>query len=187
MSYRFEAGRLYRMPTSFRATPGPRQLPPDVGIDRKLSPASAFRLRASFLTDPKLLDRHLPEGFTLAGEPVVTVEFHHMTDIDWLAGRGYAMIWVGWPATFTGRRDKATGKFLAVIWENLADPIIAGRGEIGHPKLYAEIQEPRSWVARNLAKLAGWGFVFSISPCPICATRRTHSNKSSKPRHRTEH
>jgi hypothetical protein len=25
-----------------------------------------------------------------------------MTDIDWLAGRGYTMIHVGWPATFTG-------------------------------------------------------------------------------------
>ena len=109
MSYRFEAGRLYRMPTHFGPTPGPRQLPPDVGIDRKLSPR-LLSVTASFLTDPKLLDRHLPEGFTLAGEPVVTVEFHHMTDIDWLAGRGYTMIWVSWPATFTGRRDRATGK-----------------------------------------------------------------------------
>jgi len=159
MSYRFEAGRLYRMPTHFGPTPGPRQLPPDVVIDRKLSPR-LLSVTASFLTDPKLLDRHLPEGFTLAGEPVVTVEFHHMTDIDWLAGRGYTMIWVSWPATFTGRRDKATGKFLAVIWENLADPIIAGRGEIGHPKLYAEIQEPRSWGGAQLGE-AGWmGFRF---------------------------
>jgi hypothetical protein len=70
------------------------------------------------------------------------------------------MIWVSWPATFTGRRDKATGKFLAVIWENLADPIIAGRGEIGHPKLYAEIQEPRRWGGAQLGE-AGWmGFRF---------------------------
>ena len=102
MSYRFEAGRLYRMPTHFGPTPGPRQLPPDVVIDRKLSPR-LLSLTASFLTDSKLLDRHLPEGFTLAGEPVVTVEFHHMTDIDWLAGRGYTMIWVSWPATGTPR------------------------------------------------------------------------------------
>ena len=107
MSYRFEAGRLYRMPTHFGPTPGPRQLPPDVVIDRKLSPR-LLSVTASFLTDPKLLDRHLPEGFTLAGEPVVTVEFHHMTDIDWLAGRSYAMIWVSWPATFTGRRRKSS-------------------------------------------------------------------------------
>jgi hypothetical protein len=47
-----------------------------------------------------------------------------MTAVDWLAGRGYTMIEVSWPATFTGRRDHATGRFLAVVWENLADPII---------------------------------------------------------------
>ena len=147
------------MPTHFGPAPGPRQLPDDVVVDPKRSPRR-LSVAASFLTDPAALERHLPEGFTLAGEPVVTVEFHHMTDIDWLAGRGYTMIWVGWPATFTGSRDRATGKFLAVVWENLADPIITGRGEIGHPKLYAEIAEPRRFNGAQICT-AGWmGFRF---------------------------
>ncbi|HZE54794.1 MAG TPA: acetoacetate decarboxylase family protein, partial [Bradyrhizobium sp.] len=93
MSYRFEAGRIYRMPTHFGPAPGPRQLPDDVVVDPKRSPRR-LSVAANFLTDPVVLEQHLPEGFTLAGEPVVTVEFHHMTDIDWLAGRGYTMIWV---------------------------------------------------------------------------------------------
>src|SRR5262245_29396614 len=38
---------------------------------------------------------------------------------------------------------KSSGRFLAVMWENLADPIITGRGEIGQPKLFAEIPELR--------------------------------------------
>jgi acetoacetate decarboxylase len=159
MSYRFEAGRIYRMPTHFGPAPGPRQLPDDIGAGPKRSPRR-LSVAASFLTDPVVLERHLPEGFTLADEPVVTVEFHHMTEIDWLAGRGYTMIWVSWPATFTGRRDRATGKFLAVVWENLADPIITGRDEIGHPKLYAEIAEPRRWNGAQICA-AGWmGFRF---------------------------
>ena len=159
MSYRFEAGRIYRMPTHFGPAPGPRQLPDDVVVDPKRSPRR-LSVAASFLTDPVVLEQHLPEGFTLAGEPVVTVEFHHMTDIDWLAGRGYTMIWVGWPATFKGSRDRASGKFLAVVWENLADPIITGRCEIGHPKLYAEIAEPRRWNGAQICA-AGWmGFRF---------------------------
>lgn len=29
-----------------------------------------------------------------------------------------------------------------MLWENLADPIISGREEIGQPKLYAEITDP---------------------------------------------
>jgi hypothetical protein len=128
-------------------------------VDPNRSPRR-LSVAASFLTDPVVLEQHLPEGFTLAGEPVVTVEFHHMTDIDWLAGRRYTMIHVGWPATFTGSRDRATGKFLAVVWENLADPIITGRDEIGHPKLYAEIAEPRRWNEAQICA-AGWmGFRF---------------------------
>src|SRR5271166_2923130 len=87
MSYRFEAGRIYRMPTHFGPAPGPRQVPGDVVVDPKRSPRR-LSVAASFLTDPVVLEQHLPEGFTLSGEPVVTVEFHHMTDIDWLAGRG---------------------------------------------------------------------------------------------------
>ena len=159
MSYRFEAGRIYRMPTHFGPAPGPRQLPDGVVRDPKHSPRR-LSVAASFLTDAALLERHLPERFTLAGEPVVTVEFHYMTGIDWLAGRGYAMIDVSWPASFTGEKDKASGRFLAVIFENLADPIIIGRGEMGHPKLYAEIAEPRFWDGAQTCA-AGWmGFRF---------------------------
>ena len=174
MSYRFEAGRIYRMPTHFGPAPGPRQSPDGIAYDTKRSPRR-LTVSASFLTDPARLEQHLPEGFTLAGEPVVTVDVHHMTDIDWLAGRGYSMIHVGWPATFTGSRDRATGRFLAVIWENLADPIITGRDEIGHPKLYAEIAEPRRWDGRQICE-AGWmGFRFldlAVSELRDAATDR---------------
>jgi hypothetical protein len=142
MGYRFEKGQIYRMPTHFGPAPGPRQMPVEMPINAKLSPRR-LSVAASFLTGAQCVERHLPDGFTLAGEPVVTVEFHYMSGIDWLAGRGYTMIHVGWPATFKGRQSEATGRFLAVVWENLADPIISGRDEIGHPKLYADIEPPR--------------------------------------------
>jgi len=59
-----------------------------------------------------------------------------------------------------GRQDKASGRFLAVVWENLADPIITGRGEIGHPKLHAEIAEPCLSDGAQICA-AGWmGFRF---------------------------
>ncbi len=158
MSYRFEAGRIYRMPTHFGPAPGPRQLPAGAR-DPKRSP-HRLSVAASFLTDGAQLERHLPEGFALAGEPVVTVEFHYMTGIDWLAGHGYTMITVSWPATFTGRQDNATGSFLAVVWENLADPIITGRGETGYPKIYAEIAEPRRWEGSQICTANWMGFRF---------------------------
>ena len=46
---------------------------------------------------------------------------------------------------FTGKHDRATGRLLAVVWENLADAIISGRDETGWPKIYADIVEPRFW------------------------------------------
>jgi acetoacetate decarboxylase len=124
--------------------PGPRpQTDPRRG-ERRFHPSPRKTLiSASFLTEASALERHIPDRITLVGDPVVTVEFHYMTDIDWLAGRGYTMIRVWWPAMFKGARDQVVGRFLAVMWENLADPIITGRGEIGQPKLYAEIPELR--------------------------------------------
>jgi acetoacetate decarboxylase len=159
MTYRFERGRLYRMPTHFGPAPGPRQMPPEAKSDPSQSPRKTL-VAASFLTDAAALEQHLPEGFGLFGEPVVTVEFHYMTQIDWLAGRGYTMIHVWWPATFIGTQDRASGRFLAVMWENLADAIISGREDIGHPKLYADIADPQIFGGIHYCQAAWMGFSF---------------------------
>jgi hypothetical protein len=167
MPYRFERGKLYRMPTHFGPAPGPRQIPDGARADPSNSPRKVL-VAASFLTEGSALEQHLPAGFALTAEPVVTVEFHYMTNIDWLAGRGYTMIHVWWPATFNGRQDSATGRFLAVMWENLPDPIISGREEIGHPKLYAEIPDCTSRGASTKAPQSGrdipsWNWRFRTS------------------------
>lgn len=138
MAYRFEPGRIYRMPTHFGPAPGPRQTLGEAAVDSSHSREKTL-ITTSFLTEASALEKHTPVHFQLASEPVVTVEFHYMTNIDWLAGRGYTMIQVWWPVTFSGQRDRVTGRFLAVMWENLADPIITGRGEVGQPKLFADI------------------------------------------------
>ena len=159
MPYKFERGRIYRMPTHFGPAPGPRQLPAEANADPTRSPRKTL-ISASFLTEASALERHIPDRFVLVGDPVVTVEFHYMTEIDWLAGRGYTMIHVWWPAMFKGERDQATGRFLAVMWENLADPIITGRGEIGQPKLYAEIPERRLVDGAYCCEASWMGFKF---------------------------
>jgi len=159
MPYRFEPGRIYRMPTHFGPAPGPRQIPPEASADPSRSPRKTL-VSASFLTEGRALERHIPEQFALAGDPVVTVEFHYMADIDWLAGRGYTMIHVWWPVVFIGERDRVVGRFLAVMWENLADPIITGRGEIGQPKLFAEIPELRLLDGAYHCEASWMGFKF---------------------------
>jgi acetoacetate decarboxylase len=114
MAYKFERGRIYRMPTHFGPARGPRQMPDNTPTNPTRSPQKTL-ITASFLTDAMALERHTPAQLGLAGEPVVTVEFHYMTDIDWLAGRGYTMIQLWWPAAYDGNRDRVMGRFLAVM------------------------------------------------------------------------
>jgi hypothetical protein len=114
----------------------------------------------SFLSNRKQLEELLPEGFELLGEPVVTVEVTYMTEIEWLAGRGYNTLGVSFPAAFRGKKDHAVGRFLTVLWENLADPIITGREELGFSKIYCEIPEPVVYQGQ-VHCIGGWlGFKF---------------------------
>ena len=73
---------------------------------------------------------------------MVTVTVSYMTEIEWLAGRGYNTLGVSFPAEYKGERDRARGPFLAVLWENLADPILTGREQLGFSKIYCAIPPP---------------------------------------------
>ena len=149
------------MPTHFRPAPGPRQLPDGVVPDPKHSPRR-LSVAASFLTDAALLERHLPEGFALAGEPVVTVEFHYMTGVDWLAGRGYTMIDVGWPATFMAARTRRAADSSPSSGRTL--PIRSSRdgARSAIPSYMPRSPNRVSGMARKYARPAGWAFASSI-------------------------
>jgi hypothetical protein len=84
----------------------------------------------------------LPPRCRLAGEPIVAVTMMYLTNIGWLAGRGYNIVSVEFPIVFDGEEGRLTGKFTPVLWESLADPILTGREELGFSKLYAQIPEP---------------------------------------------
>ena len=73
---------------------------------------------------------------------MVTISASYITEIEWLAGRGYNTLGVSFPARFEGKEGKIEGNFLAVLWENLADPIITGREELGFSKIYCELPPP---------------------------------------------
>ena len=159
MSYEFKPGKMYRMPTHFGPATGPRQGPDGrkfTCVDNPKTTSVSVR----FLGNAVQLEAMLPPGFKLNGDPIVTVSASYMKEIEWLAGRGYNTLGLTFPAVFEGKSDRATGPFLTVLWENLADPIITGREELGFSKIYCELPEPL--VCDGVTRCqAGWlGFNF---------------------------
>ena len=142
MPYQLKPKTMYMMPTHFGPMSGPRQGPGgEMGafsVDQRKTRAYAV----SFLTEHEQLEALLPPRFEAVGEPVVTVTQTFMTEIDWLAGRGYSTLGVTFQARYNGTRDRASGPLLLVLWENLTDPILTGREQLGFSKIYCELPEP---------------------------------------------
>ena len=159
MPYSFQNGRMYRMPTHFGPRTGPRQGPDGQRFECIDSPRSTA-LSVSFLSSPAQLAALLPSGFSLAGEPIVTVTATYITEIEWLAGRGYNTLGISFPARFRGEVDDLRGNFLTVLWENLTDPIITGREELGFSKIYCELPQPTCLRGEHHATASWLGFKF---------------------------
>lgn len=128
----------YRMPRIFGALPGPRNVP--VSRQGLRNNQQSSSIAVSFETDARLLAQWLPQDCEVDGLPILTVSLTYITNIGWLAGRGYNLIVVSLPMKHKSTSGEVRrGRFLPVVWENLADPIITGREELGWSKLYAEI------------------------------------------------
>ena len=159
MTYQFDKTKMYRMPTHFGPRMGPRQSPDGRKFECLDNP-HATSIAVSFLTEAAQLEAFLPPGFALDGQPVVTVNATYMTQIEWLAGRGYNTLGVSFPARFDGKEDHARGSLLTVLWENLTDPIITGREELGFSKIYCELPEPTALRGEYHVTASWLGFKF---------------------------
>lgn len=149
----------HRMPALFGPAMGPRQVPQGIVVDdaqshARTSVAAAFRAPAS------ALQALLPERFALRGEPLLVLELSYMREIEWLAGRGYNIAGAKIPVTYSSAGKTTDGMLYLVLWESLADPILTGREELGVPKLYAEIPEPRIFQGREFHRASWFGFNF---------------------------
>ncbi|GGM20761.1 acetoacetate decarboxylase family protein [Dactylosporangium sucinum] len=149
---------MYRMPIGFGPSLGPRQGPG--GRRFTGEPIRTNLLTCAYRTDPDRLAAVLPAPFVPAPDPVVTVRVLHNLGFPWLAGRGYNYFEVLFRAVHRGAAGETLGDFVAVMWESMADPIIVGRDEAGHPKLFADVSAPHN-IGGGVEVTASWeGFEF---------------------------
>ena len=149
----------YRMPRVFGPLPGPRNVPKD----KQNLPNNQTNLviAVTALTEAKRLEALLPSDCALDGEPLVTMTMTFMSNIGWLAGRGYTILNVGFRIAHRSKGGgRLVGHFTPVCWENLADPIMTGREELGFSKIYADMPAPVI-IGDSYSGSAGWlGFRF---------------------------
>ncbi|RKZ56881.1 MAG: hypothetical protein DRQ44_16325, partial [Gammaproteobacteria bacterium] len=152
--------RKYTMPAHFGPCCGPRQTQ-EGGRFINLGATDVTRISVNYLSSEEAIEKILPEGLILDGEPVVSIDFAYLKNIAWLAGRGYNTLGVRIPVIHQGKAKSTKASFLAVIWENLADPIVVGREQLGYSKIFSDIPEI-VWEGDTAYCSANWmGFKFA--------------------------
>ncbi|KAI1808012.1 hypothetical protein F4811DRAFT_549441 [Daldinia bambusicola] len=133
----------HRMPTTFGPFPGPRQS--FDGHTRDGSGTSNVEAFITFKTTQSDLASLLPPPFSFqkqGPEAYVSITAKRLDNLEWLAGRGYNLLSVYIHGVqYTTKKDGRVyrGTYLPVLWEDMTDPIISGREELGFPKLYADL------------------------------------------------
>src|SRR6266540_3154152 len=100
-------------------------------------------MQVSYVTDRALLAQYLPTPFEVGKEAVMSVSYSMNREIEWLAGGSYNIVGVNAATVFNGSVDQLSGNYCLVMWENLTDPILAGREIQGIPKIYGDIEDHR--------------------------------------------
>ncbi len=161
---------MYRMPVGFGPAPGPRNLP-EAERHRRFD-KKAVTLTLSAATDGEMLGALLPGGCALSGDPRLEIVVTILSEIGWLAGRGYNIVMVRIPAVWRGK-EEVEGHFVPVVWENMADPILTGREELGWPKIFADIPAPEDEGSTWRGRACWDGFEFlsidasGVAPAPL--------------------
>jgi hypothetical protein len=149
---------MRRMPALLGRASGPRNIPRS---KQHLTYAGDnTRVTAHALTDAAMLSRYLPPRCHPVGEPILSVTITQLTKLGWLAGRGYNLINVSTKVVFEGENETVRGDFSLCLWENKADPIVTGRDELGMPKLFVDIPDPRELDGRWECSASWEGFPF---------------------------
>jgi hypothetical protein len=144
------SAQCWRQPLSFGLLPGPRQ--DAFGHSHRLSLQKSTTTKASikFKTSSTILRNLFPnERYSFQKRDTVAVASFSLQSLEnmaWLGGGGYDLLALYIHDVCYRQNDGqiVKGTFCPVMFENLADPILSGREELGVPKLFSDIEISRS-------------------------------------------
>ena len=150
---------LWRMPTAFGPMPGPRQ--DHYGRPHDNSKGTFKTASMKFRTSKTVLQNMLPtKGNLKFAAPdttaYATFAVTQLDNMEWLGGKGYNHFGLYIHGVQHTATDGSTvqGTYLPILFENLANPILSGRDELGFPKLFADLNLTKGTDEWNLQ--AGW-------------------------------
>ncbi|MER2535939.1 MAG: acetoacetate decarboxylase family protein [Rhizobiaceae bacterium] len=137
---------------------GPRNMPKSRKHLKYVGDSVSVNVTAT--VDETSMNALLPPGFKVTKNPRLLVGVTMLTNLGWLAGRGYNIIRVTTEVEVEAKRGPVVGNLALVLWENHPDPILTGREELASPKLFANIPDAR-FVDDEVTATADWeGFRF---------------------------
>ncbi|ROV99928.1 hypothetical protein VMCG_06182 [Cytospora schulzeri] len=150
----------WRMPISFGPFPGPRQ--DGYGRNPQEGPQRTFTtVSVKFNTSRTYLETLFPTpSFRFKSPATVcqaSISLTELGNMQWLGGEGYRNLGLYVHGVEYVKRDGTAvpGTFMAVLFENLTDPITSGREELGMPKLFCDIDVHRRG-ATSVRAAASW-------------------------------
>jgi Acetoacetate decarboxylase (ADC) len=190
----------WRQPTVFGPMPGPRQ--DFQGYSHKAAASSSSSVTATikFKTSATLLRTLFPNSSYRFGkaDTVALASFTVQTlkNMAWLAGGSYDLLgfYVHDVEYTTQGGETLYGSYCPVMFENLTDPILSGREELGLPKLFSDISistgsedgastcEARiAWRGAQWAKFRWHGLLADSPPPPASAAQIGNNIDSRQP------
>ncbi len=155
----------WRQPTVFGPMPGPRQdFHGNSHLSSLSSSSSSITATIQFKTSATLLRTLFPNPSYRFNKPdtVTRASFSVQTlkNMAWLGGGSYDLLgFYIHDVQYTTRSGETLhGSYCPVMFENLTDPILSGREELGYPKLYSDISiTPRNdGDASDVEARIGW-------------------------------
>ena len=134
---------IRRQPLSFGTHASPRQNHLGRPFDSEQSTFTTHSVH--FKTSATYLRTLFPTpSFRFTSPGTVAEASFRCTQLDgleWLGGRGYTFfgLWIHGVEYVRDDGSTVSGSFLPVLFENLADPIVTGREELGMPKVFCDI------------------------------------------------